>query len=104
MQSRNLILQRSLIVIIYYFIAGLIVMLLWNWLLPSIFGLKVISYWEACGLILLINFLFSRTFIRKYIMRRNCENERWSELCDDKKEKLNMIWEERCREIQKDKP
>lgn len=98
MQSRNLILQRSLIVIIYYFIAGLIVMLLWNWLLPSIFGLKVISYWEACGLILLINFLFSRTFIRKYIMRRNCEKERWTELCDDKKEKLNRIWEERFKQ------
>lgn len=28
----------------------LIIMLLWNWLMPSIFGLCTIGYWQALGL------------------------------------------------------
>jgi len=37
---------------------GWIVMLLWNWLMPDIFGLKVITYWQAWGLFLLSTLLF----------------------------------------------
>jgi hypothetical protein len=33
-------------------------MLLWNALLPNIFGLPVISFWQALGLCLLARFLF----------------------------------------------
>jgi hypothetical protein len=33
-------------------------MLLWNWLMPDIFGLKEISYWQAWGLFLLSTLLF----------------------------------------------
>lgn len=34
------------------------VMLLWNWLIPSIFGLKVLTFWEAWGVMMLSSFLF----------------------------------------------
>jgi hypothetical protein len=30
-----------------------ITMLLWNWLMPSIFDLRMINYWEAAGLMIL---------------------------------------------------
>ncbi len=33
-------------------------MLLWNWLMPSIFGLRQITWLEALGLMLLVHFLF----------------------------------------------
>lgn len=33
------------------------VMWLWNWLMPKIFGLITINFWEALGLILLCSFL-----------------------------------------------
>ncbi|MFM7016637.1 MAG: hypothetical protein ACKOX3_09945 [Bacteroidota bacterium] len=102
MQSKRY-LSSFLIILIYYFVAGLIVMILWNWLLPEIFGLKSINYWEACGLILLTNFLFNRTFTRKYILRKNCEKEKWAHLCDEKKDRLNEMWEKRCNEISKSK-
>ena len=39
-------------------IASLPVMLLWNWLMPTIFGLTTINIWQAGGLILLCNLLF----------------------------------------------
>ena len=36
----------------------LVVMLLWNWLMPAIFGLGTISFWQAFGLAFLIGLLF----------------------------------------------
>jgi len=40
------------------FLFGLFVMLLWNWLMPSIFGLGEITYWQGWGLVLLAHILF----------------------------------------------
>ena len=39
-------------------LAPLVIMLLWNWLMPSIFGLCTIGYWQALGLDLLSGCLF----------------------------------------------
>jgi len=33
-------------------------MWLWNWLMPPIFGLPTVTYWQALGLCLLFRFLF----------------------------------------------
>lgn len=40
------------------FLFGVFVMWLWNWLMPAIFGLGTISYWQAWGLVLLAHLLF----------------------------------------------
>jgi len=37
---------------------GWVVMLLWNWLMPELFGLKTLGYWQAWGLLLLCTILF----------------------------------------------
>lgn len=37
---------------------GWIVMLLWNWLMPELFGLKTMNFWQALGLPLLLMLLF----------------------------------------------
>ena len=37
---------------------GYFVMHLWNWLMPDIFGLKMITFWQAFGLILLARLIF----------------------------------------------
>jgi hypothetical protein len=34
------------------------VMLLWNWLMPELFGLKLIDFWQALGLCALCGTLF----------------------------------------------
>lgn len=39
-------------------VLGFAVKLLWNWLMPSIFGLHAITYWQALGLLLLGKLLF----------------------------------------------
>lgn len=37
---------------------GAIVMLLWNWLIPAIFGLGAINFWQALGLLALSRLFF----------------------------------------------
>ena len=62
----------KIIVIIVFFIGitfclGLLlafpIMLLWNWLVPSIFGLTKIGFWQAFGLNLLSGCLIRSTSI-----------------------------------------
>lgn len=36
-------------------------MLLWNWLMPVIFGLPIITLWQALGLVTLSSILFRST-------------------------------------------
>jgi hypothetical protein len=40
------------------FLFGFIVMHLWNWLMPELFGLKTVTYWQAWGLLVLSCILF----------------------------------------------
>ena len=40
---------------------GAPLMVLWNWLMPTIFGLPEIGFWQACGLQLLATILFKPT-------------------------------------------
>jgi hypothetical protein len=40
------------------FLFGWVVMLLWNALMPELFGLKRVSYWQAWGLFALCSILF----------------------------------------------
>lgn len=68
---------------------GWVTMLLWNWLMPGIFGLKMITYWEAFGLLALSKLLFG-TFGKgggchrcgpgwKHRGRHNHWRKRWEE-------------------------
>ena len=43
------------------FLTGWIVMLLWNWLMPMLFGLKTITYIEGWGIAFLSGLLFKGT-------------------------------------------
>lgn len=44
--------------LVFLAVASLVVMLLWNWLLPTVLGLKAISYLQAAGLLILAKILF----------------------------------------------
>jgi hypothetical protein len=40
------------------FIGGEVVMHLWNWLLPPLFGWKTLGFWQGLGLLVLCRVLF----------------------------------------------
>lgn len=46
------------LVLIFSIIFGLLIMLLWNWLMPELFGLQKIDYWQAVGVFVLSKLLF----------------------------------------------
>lgn len=46
-----------IIAIVFAFLFGVAVMYLWNWLMPSLFSLSEITYWQAVGLIVLARLL-----------------------------------------------
>src|SRR5260370_8705191 len=45
-------------IVIFSWIGGEVVMLLWNWLAPPLFGLRQITFWQAIGLLALCRILF----------------------------------------------
>ena len=38
---------------------------LWNWIMPEMFGLKTITFWQAWGIILLSGILFKSGILSK---------------------------------------
>lgn len=57
------ILQKHLVfipafIVVFAALFGCVVMVLWNWLMPELFGLPFISFWQAVGLLLLCKILF----------------------------------------------
>ena len=56
------ILQKHLVFIPLFLVLmvtllGAIVMWLWNWLMPPIFGLPLLTFWQAMGLVVLCRLL-----------------------------------------------
>jgi hypothetical protein len=47
-----------LAMLVFIAIGGEIVLHLWNWLLPSLFGWRQITFWQALGLLVLCRVLF----------------------------------------------
>jgi hypothetical protein len=53
----RLILSRMATHVIFALLLGWLVMILWNWLMPFLFGLKTITYWMGFGLLLFAKLL-----------------------------------------------
>ena len=47
-------------VVVLAVVLALPIMLLWNWLMPDIFGLCTINFWQALGISLLSECLFRK--------------------------------------------
>src|SRR3954453_18967872 len=43
--------------VLFGWLFGEIVMHLWNWLMPALFGLKMITFWQGLGLLILARIL-----------------------------------------------
>ncbi len=43
---------------LFVFLVGQLVMSLWNWLLPPLFGLPTVTFWQGLGLLMLYRILF----------------------------------------------
>ncbi|MDT7832900.1 hypothetical protein RQM59_10950 [Flavobacteriaceae bacterium S356] len=48
----------AILAVLFITLFGYVLMYLWNWLMPLIFGLPIITFWQALGLCLLSKILF----------------------------------------------
>ncbi len=70
-----------LAMLLFIAIGGEVVLQLWNWLLPPLFGWRQITFWQALGLLALCRILFggfglhgsSRSSVRRR-MEERCEH------------------------------
>lgn len=74
---------------------GFIVMNLWNWLVPALFGGKLITFWQALGVLALSRLLFggfSRGGRRRWKVVDN-----WKQLTPEEQEKFRAaMMRKRC--------
>jgi hypothetical protein len=79
-------------------ILGFVVMSLWNWLLPSIFGIRVISYWQAMGLLILSRILLGgfHRHHRPSFHHRKRMFERWEKMTPEEREKFRRGFRRSC--------
>ncbi len=83
---------------VFIAIGGEIVMLLWNWLTPALFGWRLIGFWQAVGLLALCRILFGglgRMGYGRRSHRRWKLGERLEELTPEEREKLRQAFESR---------
>jgi len=71
-------------------LVGFIVMQLWNWLLPPLFGWKALGYWQAVGLLVLTQILFGgrRGHRAWHGHWRSRMRERWEQMTPEEREKF----------------
>jgi hypothetical protein len=78
--------------VVFAFIGGEVVMRLWNWLLPDLFGFKQLTFWPALGLLILCRILFGGFGMRggglnRSMFRRRMA-ERWDRMTPEEREKF----------------
>ena len=69
-----------------------VTMLLWNWLIPPIFGLTAICFWQALGLLVLCRLLFGGMVGRHRFgkKRRHCNpiREKWLKMTPEEQKEF----------------
>lgn len=110
-KARKLILFAPLFFIgamVFVAIGGAVVMLLWNALAPSLFGLPALSFWQALGILVLCRILFGGFGMRgesSHTRRRSGERladrvadrmaERFASMSAEDRERLSRRIQER---------
>jgi hypothetical protein len=86
------------VVALFIAIFSFVVMALWNWLMPALFGWQLVSYWQAMGILVLSKILFggfrgrpgSPWHWRQRVM------ERWIQMTPEEREKFRQGLEKRA--------
>ena len=108
MRKRRILLIAPLAIVgmaIFAWIGGEVVLHLWNWLAPTLFGWRQVTFWQALGLLALCRILFGgwgghgpgsnmRRRMDERIRRRM--DERWEQMTPEEREKFRQGARSRC--------
>jgi hypothetical protein len=97
--------KKFILMPIFFLLMGIamtaVVMLLWNWLMPTLFGLTIITFWQALGILILSKILFGGHWGKRghcchgghgshYAWKEKFKSK-WQNMSDDDRKK----WEEK---------
>jgi len=85
-------------IVLFIALGGEIVKLLWNWLLPGLFGWRLINFWQALGLLALGRILFGGFGCHGShgpgFRRRMAD--RWAKMTPEEREKFRQSFRSGC--------
>jgi hypothetical protein len=92
------ILKFALFAVLFVIVFSFVVLRLWNWLMPAVFGWHVITFWQAVGLLVLSKILFGgfRGRPGRHMYWRQRMIERWEKMTPEEREKFRQGMRGRC--------
>ena len=92
------ILRFVLLAALLLTVVSLVVMRLWNWLIPGIFGWRLITFWQALGILVLSKILFGgfRGHSGPHLRWRRRMMEHWAQMTPEERERFRDSMRERC--------
>ncbi|MBL7817453.1 MAG: hypothetical protein JNL70_20775 [Saprospiraceae bacterium] len=97
-------LKMAALVALYIVFFGTFVMALWNWLMPELFNLPMISFSQALGLFVLGRILTGgfkimgmSTESKEHWEQKKHMYEKWQGMTPDERERWRDEWREKCR-------
>jgi len=94
-------------VLVFGTLATYVLMMLWNWLMPVVFGVGTITFWQALGVFVLAKILFGFGrgggwghrghwgYKHHYQWKEKME-ERLKNMTPEEREKFRQEWRQRC--------
>jgi len=92
------ILRFAFFAVLFVTVFSFVVLRLWNWLMPAVFGWHVITFWQAVGLLVLSKILFGGFHGRpgRHMYWRQRMIERWEKMTPEEREKFRQGMRGRC--------
>jgi hypothetical protein len=94
MRKKRILLMAPLAIVgivVFTWIGGEVVLHLWNWLTPALFGWRQVTFWQALGLLALCRILFGGFGGRGGGMRSSFRRrmaERWDRMTPEERERF----------------
>jgi len=88
--------------IVFMTVFGFVVMSLWNWLMPLLFGVRVITFWQALGVLILSRILLggfrgrSGSMNWRRRMMERSELRAYMQMTPEEREKFREGMRHRC--------
>jgi hypothetical protein len=97
MRRKWIFLAAPLGILLFIWLGGEAVMRLWNWLLPALFGWRVINFWQAVGLLALCRILFGSWGGRGPRSRFRARlHERWERMTPEERDRFRQTMGSGC--------
>ena len=91
-------LKFALFAVLFVTVFSFVVMRLWNWLMPALFGWHLINFWQAIGILVLSKILFGgfRGHPGQHLRWRRRMMERWEHMTPEEREQFRQGMRGRC--------